>query len=266
MPDLVTAIDEPAANVLVPRALAAIPPLTASGTTSLGPFGLAYDVRAVPTATGVNLVPAPADVVRITGRLDFTISLTVTIDLSFLNFCLPQVCVTLPFIGRVCTPRICVTFPVIRVPVRHSGTAGFTADFGLRITPPGQVWLVEGVVKGVPSLSLGPASAALLAAIGAAVSAALLAVPFIGPLLAIASGVIFAALTIGAVTGFLGPLLSPFLQGRTFEIFKQPPHLELIEAQAQPPAAAVGVVLEGVSAGITAGDEDELVVSLDIRP
>jgi hypothetical protein len=57
-------------------------------------------------------------------------------------------------------------------------------------------WEVSAVVVGVPSLVLGPAGALLIAAIGAAVTAALLLVPFIGPLLALASAIIFGAFTL----------------------------------------------------------------------
>ncbi|HTG61945.1 MAG TPA: hypothetical protein VMG63_21370 [Terriglobia bacterium] len=46
----------------------------------------------------------------------------------------------------------------------------------------------------------------------------LLAIPFIGPFLALAVDVILAAIGIAGLLGFLGPLLTPFVSGLTFNM------------------------------------------------
>ena len=65
-----------------------------------------------------------------------------------------------------------------------------------------------------PNLQFGATSAALLVAIGlAALTPILLAVPFIGPFLAIAVNVILGMIALAGVTGFLGPIITPFVSG-----------------------------------------------------
>jgi hypothetical protein len=265
MTDIIAALDETAANVVVPRALSTLPPFSTSGSGSLGPFGASWSASATLSNGSVDLIPPPPDVIRITNcRLDYALSLTLTVDLSFLNFCLPRICVNIPFIGRVCTPRICITFPTITVPVSHSSFLTFTADFRLNVHLTAGNWLVDAVVVGVPSLTISAAAVALLAAIGAAVSAALLLVPGIGPLLALAAAAIIAAIGIAGVTGLLGPILTPFVAGLTFTIV--PPQPQVFEVlPASPGEAAVTVNIDSLAATLVASPgEDELRVDADI--
>jgi hypothetical protein len=264
MPDIIAALDETSANVVVPRALSTLPPFSTSGSGSLGPFGASWSASATLSNGAVDLIPPPPDVIRITNcRLDYSLSLNLSIDLSFLNFCLPQICITLPFIGRVCTPKICITFPTISVPVSHSSFLTFTADFRLNVHLTGGNWLVDAVVVGVPSLQISAAAVALLAAIGAAVSAALLLVPGIGPLLALAAAAIIAAIGIAGVTGLLGPILTPFVAGLTFNLITQPQVFQVLAAS--PGEAAVTVNLDSLAATLVASPgEDELRVDADI--
>jgi hypothetical protein len=266
--DIVAAIDETAANVIVPNAIAAQPALSQSGSGSLGPFGVTYAATAtiaVP-AGGVDLIPPPTDVIRLSGgRVNYALALSLSIDLSFLNFCLPQVCVTLPFIGRVCTPRICITFPTISVPVSHSGFVTFTADLRLATALVGPNWEVTAVIVGVPSLVLGPAGALLVAAIGAAVTAALLLVPFIGPLLALASASIFGALTVANMLNLLGPIITPLVSGIRIPIYNAPQTFQILPVSGPDPA--VNVLVTSVAAALDgSAGEDELVLSVDITP
>jgi len=214
----------------------------------------------------VDLIPPPTDVIRIAGcRLNYSVGVTLSLDLSFLNFCLPQVCVTLPFIGRICTPRICLTFPTISVPVSNSSSVDFTADFRLATALTGSVWQVDAVVVGVPVLVLGPAGTALVVAIGAAATVALLAVPFIGPLLALASAIIFGAFTVANVLGLLGPILTPFVSGLRIPLYSSPQMFEVVPAS--PPDPAVLVRLDSVVAALDgSGGEDELVLTVEISP
>jgi hypothetical protein len=264
MPDIIAALDEASANVVVPRAVNTLPPLSNSGSGSLGPFGASWSASATLSNGSVDLIPPPPDVIRIANcRLDYSLNLTLSIDLSFLNFCLPQICVTLPFIGRVCTPKICLTFPTITVPVSHSSFLTFTADFRLNVHLTGGNWLVDAVVVGVPSLQLSAAAVALLAVIGAAVSAALLLVPGLGPLLALAAAAIVAAIGIAGLTGLLGAILTPFVSGLTFNLITQPQVFEVLPAS--PGEAAVTVSLDSLAATLVASPgEDELRVDADI--
>jgi len=264
MPDIIAALDETAANVVVPRAVNTLPPLSGSGSGSLGPFTASWSASATLSNGSVDLIPPPPDVIRITNcRLDYSLSFSFSIDLSFLNFCLPRICITIPFIGRVCTPRICITFPTITVPVSHSSFVVFTADFRLNVHLTGGNWLVDAVVVGVPSLQISAAAAALLVAIGAAISAALLLVPGIGPILALAAAAIIAAIGIAGVTGLLGPILTPFVSGLTFNLITQPQVFEVLPAA--PGEAAVNVTLDSLAATLVASPgEDELRVDADI--
>ncbi|WP_322778463.1 hypothetical protein [Frankia sp. Cas4] len=266
MPDIVAAIDETAANVIVPRTISALPATSRSGMASLGPVSLSWSATGVLSGGIVDLIPPPVDVIRVGSlRVDYTLNLTLSLDLSFLNFCLPQVCVTIPFIGRVCTPRICITFPKISVPVSHSSSITAAMDLRLATTLNAGVWEVNAVIVGVPTLVLGPAATALLAAVGAAVTTALLVVPFIGPLLALASSIIFGTITLANILGLLGPIVTAFVAGLRVPIYQQPQMFEVL-----PPAPLDPAVLVRLDSVIAALDgsagEDELVISVDISP
>ncbi|GAB2838028.1 hypothetical protein [Streptomyces daliensis] len=264
MSDIIAAIDETAANVIVPREISAIGPLAASGSSGLGPFSAGWSVTASFSQGVVDIIPPPANVIRLAGvRLSYQIQLGLSLDLSFLDFCIPRVCVTLPFFGRVCTPRVCLHFPTITVPVSHSSTVDFTADVRPSVTLAAGTWKVEAVLVAVPSLVLGPAASALLAATGVAISAALLAVPFIGPLLALASAVIFGAITVANLVGLLGAVLTPLVGGLRVPLYDQPQQFQVLPAVGTD--AAVFVRLDTVTATLDdSGGEDELVLAVDI--
>jgi hypothetical protein len=266
VPDITSAIDETGANVVVPRAVASLPLPSQSGSGNLGPFGASWSATGMLSGGMVDLIPPPPDVIRITGlRLDYTVGLTLSVDLSFLNFCLPQVCVNLPFIGRVCTPRVCVTFPTISIPVSFSSFVNFDADFRLSIHLTGATWFIDAVVVGVPFLQLSPAAAALLSAVGLAAGAALIGIPFIGPILAGAVIAITSGIGLAGVLGLLGPLISPFVAGLTFNIAQVDKVFEVIPAALPDPA--VDIVIDNITAMLDgSGGEDELVVTVDVSP
>ena len=217
MHDIVVAADETAANDLVQAAIASFPIPPQSGSGSLGPFGASWSASANVAVGAVDL-RAPNIIRLANSTLNYSLGLTLSFDLNTIlpELCLPQVCIPIPFIGDVCTPRICIDWPTISIPLSHSGPVNFTADFALNPHLKGSDWLVDVIVVGVPFLQLGPAAVAILAAIGTAVSLALLAVPFIGLLLAGAVAVITAAIGIAALTGLLGAILTPFISGLTF--------------------------------------------------
>lgn len=119
---------------------------------------------------------------------------------------------------------------------------------------------------GHPSLQFGATSAALLLAIGAAVTPILLAIPFIGPFLAIAVNAILAAIAIAGVTGFLGPIITPFVSGLHIPIYEQAQSFEVLPASSAVDPK-VDIVLDLVAADVQHNaPEDELVLTADISP
>lgn len=262
--DITAAVDEAAADQLLDTAINSIILPPASGTSSLGPFIASYNASASLAPGDVDLI-APGTI-RITDlRLDWNLGFSFGIDLSsFLpDFCLPQVCIDIPCVGRVCTPRICIDWPTVTVPVSFSDFVLVTADFGISITQSGGVWKVEAVVQGTPNIQFGLVTAGLLAAISLAITPVLLAVPFIGPFLAIAVNAIILAIGIVGVTGLLGPILSPFVSGLRLPLYSQPVNFQALAA-AGPTDPAVFVTIDDVRAEITSTDEDELVLTIDI--
>jgi hypothetical protein len=265
VPDVIAAIDEGGANDLVQDAEAALGTLSDSGSGSLGPFTASWSASATFSGGSADLI-APNTIRLADVRMDYTVSFTFSFDLSSIipDFCLPQVCVNVPFIGRVCTPRICIDWPTVTIPVSHSSFVKFTADFNPSVTLVGGVWKVDLVIAGVPSLQLGPAAAAIIVAIGAAAALVLLPIPFIGPVLAIAVAAITAAIGVAGVLGLLGPILSPFVTGLRFTVYEQPQVFEILPAA--PPDAAVNVTLTAITAAVVSTDEDELVLNVDFSP
>jgi len=118
--------------------------------------------------------------------------------------------------------KICITFPTISVPVSFSNHAKVSGDFGLDVTLSSGEWVVDVVIQQVRAIDLGTAATLLLTAIGTAISVALLAVPFIGLLLALAVGIITAAFGIAEVTGLLASVVNVFLAGLRFEFTATP--------------------------------------------
>ena len=264
MSEILAAVDEGGANDLLDTAIGTLPPQSAGGSGNLGPFVASYAVSATLVNGNVDL-RAP-DIIRIQDlRLNWSLNLSFGIDLSSIlpDFCLPQVCVRIPCVGRVCTPRVCIDWPTITVPVAFSDFVKATGDFRLNVTLVGGVWNVRAEIVGVPNLQFGATSALLLAAIGAAVTPILLAIPFIGPFLAIAVNGILLAIGIAGVTGFLGPILTPFISGLKIPVYQQPQQFEVlpIESAVDP---RVTVTIDAIAAEVRSSDEDELVLLADI--
>ena len=265
MSEIIAAIDEGAANDFLDIVVAGVGPQSASGSSSLGPFGASYSVTGTLTNGTVDLIPP--DTIRVADlRLDWTASLTLSIDLGdFLpEIHIPQVCVTIPCVGKVCTPAIDITWPTLSVPLSFGDFVKATVDLGIVVGLAGGVWKVEGVVQGVPSLSFGPGTAAIVAAIGLAVAAAVAWVPFIGPFLAGLAIAVAAAIGVAGLTGWLGPIISPFISGTRFPVYDQPEWFEVLPSSgaADP---AVYVHLDAIGAEVQHNaPEDELVLTADI--
>ncbi|HEV8560202.1 MAG TPA: hypothetical protein VGR06_28035 [Actinophytocola sp.] len=248
------------------QALALIPPLSSSGSGSLGPFTAGYSANATFSGGDADLIPPGT--IRITDfRVDWSILLSFQFNLSDIlpDFCIPRVCIHIPCVGTVCTPKICIDWPTITIPVSFADFVQATADFGLAVTQVGGVWKVDAVIQGLPNLKFGAATAAMLAAIGLAATPILLAIPFIGPFLALAVNGILALIGLAGVTGLLGPILTPFVSGLKIPVFSQPATFAVLPP-AGPFDPAVTIHLDAVSAGVSGTDEDELLVSVDVSP
>jgi hypothetical protein len=259
--DIIAAVDETAASTLLHAAEAAIGTVSKSGSGSFGPLGLSWSASASFTGGTVSLA-APDTVAIDNLEIDYSLSLGLSLDLSFLDFCIPQVCIPTPF-GDLCTPKICITFPTIGVTVPFSSSATVSADFGIVVHLTAGTWFVDVVIQNVRKLDLGAAATLLLAAVGAAISAALLAVPFIGPFLSAVAALITAAFGLAEVTGLLGQIVSLFVSGLTFNVYQQPQNFQVLPASG-PFDPAVDVTLVAVAAGVQATGKNELVLSVDI--
>lgn len=266
MTEITAAIDEAAANVLFDAVIAnLVPPLAQSGSGSLGPFVASYSVTGQLSGGDVDLIPP--DIIRVTDlRLDWHLDLSFGIDLgSFLpEFCLPQVCIRIPCVGRVCTPRICIDWPTITVPVSFGDFVRATADLRPIVSLTGGTWKVEAEIVGVPNLQFGATTAALLAAIGLAVTPILLAIPFIGPFLALAVNAILLAIGIAGITGLLGPILTPFISGLRIPIGDPQPRIFPVLPAESAVDPAVTITIDAVTATIANDGEDELIIGVDI--
>ncbi len=137
-------------------------------------------------------------------------------------------------------------------------------DFTLSVTQTGGQWRVAAVVQGVPNLQFGASSALLLAAIAAATTPILLAIPFVGLFLTAAVDGILAAIAIAGVTGFLGPILTPFVSGLRIPIYDQPVNFEVLPAES-PVDPAITITIDTLTADVQHNaPEDELVLAADI--
>lgn len=265
MAEITAALDEQGANDLLDTVIATIGPQSDSGSGTLGPFVATYNVTATLTNGDVDLIPP--NVIRIVNlRLDWDLDLSFGIDLSVVlpDFCLPQVCIDIPCVGEVCTPKICVDWPTVTVPVSFGDFVQATADFELNVALSAGNWKVKAIVLGVPNLQFGAASAALLVAIGLAATPILLAVPFIGPFLAIAVNVILGMIALAGVTGFLGPIITPFVSGLEIPLYDQPQMFEVLPAEG-PVDPKVDVTIDSIAAEVAHNvNEDELVLTAAI--
>ena len=264
MPDITLAVDESAATTLLHDAETALGTQSASGGGSLGPFSASWNASA--SFSGGMIALLPPNIVQITNcNFNYSVGFSISVDLNDIlpSFCLPQVCIPIPFNGQICTPKICVSWPTITIPVSYSDTIQFTADFSLVAHLVGTTWLVDVVIDGIPALDLSPAAVAILAAIEAAVTPILLAIPFIGPFLALAVDAILTAIGIAGLLGVLGPLLTPFVAGLTFNIYKQSQVFQVLP-NVLPNDPEVDISLDLIHAAVVASDKNQLVLTANI--
>jgi hypothetical protein len=263
MADITAAIDEVGAQSLLAAAeLVPIPPN--SDTATAGPFTVNYKATIAFSGGTADLIPP--DTVRLANlRMDFDLDLKIVIDPP--EACLPQACVDLPCIGEVCLPRICIDPPALPpIPVKLKDFVQFTVDCKLVVKLDAMnVWQVYIEIPNVPSLQLGPATQALLAALNAAITPVVAAIPLVGPILVPIVQSALAGIGIGGLTGLLGPMLTPFIQGHKFNVYSQPRVFQVL-----PPGGAtdpaVNVTIDNVTAAVQGNGEDELVLMIDVSP
>jgi len=267
MAEITAALDEQGANELLNLAIAAIGTQSTNGSGSLGPFTAGYSVSAILTNGAVDLIPP--NIIRIADlKLQWSLQFKLSLDLGELlpELCLPRVCLDIPCVGTVCTPRICIDWPTITVPVSISDSLKATVDLVLDIGLVSGEWNVKAKILGVPNLQFGATTAAVITAIGAALTPILLLIPFIGPFLALAVDTILAAFTIAGVTGFLGPIITPFVSGLEVQIYQQPQTFQVLPASG-PVDPQVHIQIDTVDAVVAHnGTEDELMLTADISP
>ncbi len=259
MPDIIAAADTTAATTLLHDAETTLGTQTSSGSSGFGPFTASYSASVSFSGGNVNLNP-PNIIELANCNVNYSVSLSFSIDLNdFLpHFCLPQIC-----IFGICTPKICISWPTVTIPFSFADSLTITADFTLDAHLSGPNWLVDVVIVGVPVLQFGAATAAILAALGLALAAAVAWIPFIGPFLAGAVIVIVAAIGIAGLTGLLGAIITPFVSGLRFNIYTQPQVFPVLPA-AGPVDPEADVTITALGAAVQATDKNELVISASI--
>jgi len=263
MPDIIVAVDETAANVLLHDAESALGKLEASGGTGGGLISLTWNASAS-LAGGTAALTPPKTIAIDNCEVDYEVGLDLVVDLSALELCLPSVQFEISCIGEVCTPRICLEPSPISLPLSFSSALTTSVDLALEATLVGGDWEIDAVLLSVPALDLGADATLLLEAIMTAIEVALDVIPGIGLFLSFVMGIIKAAFGVAEVEGLLGDVLTALLSGLRLNLYKQPQHFEVIpgEGPADPP---VFLNLLNLAAEVQDAGKPELVVSADIH-
>ncbi|MCX5545246.1 hypothetical protein M3A49_38375 [Paraburkholderia sp. CNPSo 3076] len=264
MSDITLAADQVAVTRLLHDAETLLGTQSTSTSGNLGPFVVSAGASA--SFSGGTVVLTPPNTIEMADvNLHYSLNLSFGIDLNdFLpNFCIPQVCVDIPCVGKVCTPKICINWPTISIPFSYSDTLTFSADFSVLPQLSAGNWLIHVRILSVPNLSTSLKAAAILTALGLAIEAAVSWVPFIGPLIGVLIAAVLAAIGLAGITGLLGPLLTPFVSGLTFTIYKEPAVQQVLPA-AGPSDPAVSINILSLDCAVQQTDKAELVVTAGI--
>ncbi len=259
MPDLIMAVDQTTLNSLIAAEEKDLQLGPKTLTRNFGPFFVQASTSAkIPQGT---LSLFPPNVFRLNSlELDYHLSLSFGVNLDDIlpRLCIPSVC-----IFGFCTPEICTSWGSISVPVSTSGSVTTTADFTTDIYLDNNTnqWKLDIILGTIGQLDLSAQAAALLVVIQTAVEAALLLVPFIGPFLSLAVGIIMAAFDVAALAGFLGDLLTLLLKGTRINIFKHDKVVTMLDASTTGQYPAVKVSLDALSGTVAASDKTELVLT-----
>jgi len=207
--DATIAVSEPGVNVVLHKAIA-LARGSKSDSASWGPFQVGYSATIALSGGVATLENAPANKIDLQNlNVTGSVSAFFSFDLGRIlpKICIPpfQVCVNIPFLGRVCTPQICITWPSINVGVSLPFAFGLDVSFGFRVDDLGSRWGIVLLIDPFsPRFDLSPMGAAIIAAIQNDVSNRLRQIP-LGRLLA---GLVNTV--IGAFSGVLSVVLGAF--------------------------------------------------------
>lgn len=266
MSDIIAVMDETAVNQVLPVAEATLGIVSGTGSSSLGPFQVQHSASGWFSGGVVSLFPSAT--VRIAEcTFHYSTHLDLQFDLSNIipNVYFPGIKIKIFKHWVVIIPAFTINWPTVSIPVSHSGTIVFTANFRLQTVFVNPDWRVNAVIQSVPQLQLTPAASLLIGLIGVAAGVVLAAVPFIGLYLAGAVIGITAAIGIAGATGLLGLMLTPLVSGAVFPLYNQPKHFPLIPA-AGPFDPAVYINLASVAAIVINSGEPELKLLTDVTP
>jgi hypothetical protein len=257
---MTAALDQTGATRLLAWAEGRHPEIALNGSRALGPFVAAYGAWATFAGGTVTLSP-PKNIRLADATVRFRLTLDITLDVSRLipDFCLPQACADVPFVGRVCIPPkpICIDWPSVTIPVSYSEAATFTADLTVEVHLQEGLWVAETVLLATPSVQIGSLDR-LLQTIRAAADAVLRNLPYIGPLLGKALDALIGSVS-GALGGTLGSIITAVVGGTRFRLYEHSATLS-VPIDGTP----ITVTLDQVQVDVVASDENELVLGIDV--
>jgi len=218
--DATLAVSESGANHLM-QGLIGLASIAKSDSGSWGPFSVGYDVNIHLAGGTVELVDAPSNLIRVHNvNVLGSVGVHFTFDLGAIlpTICIPpfQICVDIPFVGRVCTPQVCIPWPPpltvsLSLPIAVTITS---LDFGILVQSNPTTWVIGILVHPFSlAIDLSPEAGAITSAISAAVHSALSSIPLIGDLIADLIDIVLNALTpllgaiLSAISGFINAVL-----------------------------------------------------------
>lgn len=270
MADITVAADEVAATELLHDAEVTLGQISRSGgPNSLGPFSANWNASAFFAGGRVDLTP-PNLIGLAECEMHYNLHFNFSLNLNNVAppFYLQPPPITIGW-GKwkitITFPKVHIPWPTINIPVGHSGVVMFTADFKFRVYLLAGYWHIDAEINSVPNLQIDLAASGILAAIGVAAFAVLSPIPFIGPFLGGAVATITSTIALAGIKGFLGPILTLFLSGLTFPLYKQPRIFTVLPPGPDPfMDPEVKIRLDEVRASVNRTDEDELVIQLYI--
>ena len=268
MDNVLTAIDEPGATILMSRLAALAGTVGTSGSNQLGLITLNHSIHATLQTGAVDLIPSnQIGLERM--ALNYTLHASLQLDLNQIlpAIYFPEVTVTFtsqwPFFS-VSIAWVQYPWPVLNIPFAITDNVAASAKLQLVVRNDAANWYVLAKVQALPNFNFGPGTAAILAAVGAGLVAAVAWLPLVGLFLATVTAAVFGVLTVAGLTGFLTLALAPVVQGREFMLYQQPRKLQLLPYQdAYNPDANVQITM--VEASIVNNGEDELEIHVVIE-
>jgi hypothetical protein len=206
--DATLALSEPGANVVLQKAIS-LAHASKSDSATWGPFEVGYSASVALAGGVATLENAPSNKLDLSGvNVSGSLSAHFSFDLGRIlpQICIPpfQVCVDIPFLGRVCTPQFCISWPSVNVDITLPFAFNVDASFGFRVDDLGTQWGIVLLIDPFsPRFDLTPMGPAIITAIQNQVSATLGTIPLIGGLIADLVNTVIGAFS-GVLSGILG--------------------------------------------------------------